>query len=127
MFKWKKLPAGPVDLNLLARKLIHFRQLRSEFFAVEAIASGGWDLMLHLYSTPTDTAPITIASAARSLGVSSGLVMTTLERICHFGLATQGDSPGNWEDIQILLTPNSRAAMGDYLATFTETYPPIAD
>ncbi len=126
MFKWKKPSADPVDLSLLARKLILYRQMRSEFFADEAITAGGWDLLLHLYSTPAEAPPITVASAARSLGVSSGIVMSALERTCHFGFAAQSDSAGNWEDIQVSLTPAGGAAMDGYLGKFADNCQPAA-
>ncbi|WP_310534699.1 MarR family winged helix-turn-helix transcriptional regulator [Novosphingobium sp.] len=126
MFKWKKSSADPVDLSLLARKLIHYRQMRSEFFADEAISAGGWDLLLHLYAAPGDSAPITVSSAARSLGLSNGIVISALERACHFGFAAQGDSPGNWEHIQVSLTPAGRAAMEGYLGKFADNCQPAA-
>ncbi len=126
MFKWKKPSADPVDLSLLAQKLIHFRKMRSEFFADEAIAGSGWDLLLHLYSTPAEATPITIASASRALAISSGVAMSALEHICHFGLATQGDSLGNWEEIRVSLTPTGRAAMEGYLGKFADNCQPAA-
>ncbi|MFM6931365.1 MAG: hypothetical protein ACKOUT_03875 [Novosphingobium sp.] len=100
--------------------------MRSEFFAEEAISAGGWDLLLHLYSAPVEGAPTTIGSAARSLGVSSGIAMSALERACHFGFAAQGDSPGNWEDIQVSLTSAGRAAMEGYLGKFADNCQPAA-
>ena len=128
MFRWKKTSADPVaDPSELARKLIHYRKMRSEFFADDAIVAGGWDLLLHLYSTPADAGPITIALAAQSLDVSSSVAMSALERICHFGLAAQGDSHGNWEDIEVSLTPAGRAAMDGYLGKFAETCQPATD
>lgn len=118
MFKWKKSSAAEVDLAVFAQKLLHYRQLRSEFFEAEAISAGGWDMLLHLYSAPADAAPVSIGSAAQALGIPSGDALSTAERLCHYRLAAQGDSAGGWESIPLWLMPEGREALEQYLRHF---------
>lgn len=119
MFKWKKSSAAEVvDLAAFAQRLLHYRKLRGEFFDGEAIASGGWDVLLLLYSESAGAEPVTIGSAARALGVASGEAIGAANRLCHYRLAEQGDSTGRWESIPLALTAEGRTAMDGYLGKF---------
>lgn len=117
MFKWKKSSATEVvDLAAFAQRLLHYRQMRGEFFESEAIAAGGWDLLLLLYSA--EPGSVTVGSAARALGVPSADTLSAAERISHYRLATQGDSPHDWENIPLTLTTTGREALEKYLRQF---------